>query len=32
VSLTAVLCIVAVVAAVSFLGERLDASSKDVLR
>jgi peptide/nickel transport system permease protein len=32
VSLSAVLCIVAVVAAVSFLGERLDASSKDVRR
>jgi peptide/nickel transport system permease protein len=32
VSLSAVLCIVAVVAAVSFLGDRLDASSKDVRR
>ena len=32
VSLTAVLCIVGVVAAVSFLGDRLDASSKDVRR
>jgi len=32
VSLAAVLCIVGVVAAVSFLGERLDASSKDVRR
>lgn len=32
VSLTAVICIVAVVAAVSFLGERLDASSRDVRR
>lgn len=32
VSLAAVLCIVVVVAAVSFLGERLDASSKDVRR
>jgi len=32
VSLTAVLCIVAVVAAVSFLGDRLDASSKGVRR
>jgi len=32
VSLAAVLCIVAVVAAVSFLGERLDAGSKDVRR
>ena len=32
VSLSAVLCIVAVVAAVSFLGERLDAGSKDVRR
>jgi hypothetical protein len=30
VSLAAVLCIVVVVAAVSFLGERLEASSKDV--
>jgi peptide/nickel transport system permease protein len=32
VSLVAVLCIVAVVAAVSFLGERLDAGSRDVRR
>jgi len=32
VSLSAVLCIVAVVAAVSFLGDRLDASSKGVRR
>jgi len=32
VSLSAVLCIVAVVTAVSFLGERLDASSRDVSR
>ena len=32
VSLTAVLCIVAVVAAVSFLGERLDAGSRGVRR
>ena len=32
VSLSAVLCIVGVVTAVSFLGERLDASSKDVRR
>ena len=32
VSISAVLCIVAVVAAVSFLGDRLDASSKDVNR
>jgi peptide/nickel transport system permease protein len=32
VSISAVLCIVAVVAAVSFLGDRLDASSKEVNR
>lgn len=32
VSLSAVLCIVGVVAAVSFLGDRLDASTKDVRR
>ena len=32
VSFAAVLCIVGVVAAVSFLGDRLDASSKDVNR
>jgi len=32
VSISAVLCIVAVVAAVSFLGDRLDTSSKAVNR